>query len=404
MAPAPSALAVEPLITRRPPDGATLADGSLLPLDPIETWSGVLLGAAGAEDPTNEPPLTPPAALERVLLPALARTPCLVAFSGGRDSSALLATAAHVARQHGLPDPIPATYRYAKQPRTEESEWQEAVVDHVGLDEWLTIEVDTEFDVLGDLATAVLRRHGLYWPPNAHTMVPLLNAARGGTLITGNGGDEVLSPWVGREIDQVLRGRRLPSRSELKWVAMALSPHALRAFAWRRRPLFTLSWLTPSAQAELLRCNAQRWAHRTGSWAEQIDGVGRLRYIRVARAAFRTLAADAGCALVEPFFDPLLTRAIGRFAPSAGYASRTEAFAALFGELLPAQTIARSSKAAFTEVLCGPAMTDFVTSWDGRGIDDRYVEPEVIRQVWAQPRPDFRSLTALQAAWLSQSA
>src|SRR6185503_3688944 len=58
--------------------------------DPLETAAGVVLGVA----PRRRLPASaggPLAALERAVLPALRRSPCLVSFSGGRDSSAVLA-------------------------------------------------------------------------------------------------------------------------------------------------------------------------------------------------------------------------------------------------------------------------------------------------------------------------
>ena len=55
---------------------------------------------------------SPRAALEAVVLRALLRPPCLVSFSGGRDSSLVLAIASDVARRHGLPLPVPATNRF----------------------------------------------------------------------------------------------------------------------------------------------------------------------------------------------------------------------------------------------------------------------------------------------------
>ena len=47
---------------------------------------------------TAAPPL---AALERALIGALRRAPCVVSFSGGRDSSALLAVATRVTSTSG---------------------------------------------------------------------------------------------------------------------------------------------------------------------------------------------------------------------------------------------------------------------------------------------------------------
>src|SRR5579884_3063930 len=52
------------------------------------------------------------AALESVLVAALSRPPCAVSFSGGRDSSAVLALATDAARRHGLELPVPVTMRF----------------------------------------------------------------------------------------------------------------------------------------------------------------------------------------------------------------------------------------------------------------------------------------------------
>lgn len=66
-------------------------------LTALELSAGMPLGVI-AEGPTAVRPLhSPAAALEAVLADALQRIPCLVSFSGGRDSSALLAVAQRVA-------------------------------------------------------------------------------------------------------------------------------------------------------------------------------------------------------------------------------------------------------------------------------------------------------------------
>ncbi len=41
------------------------------------------------------------------------RSPCVVAFFGGRDLSAILCVATHVARREGLSDPVPETHDFA---------------------------------------------------------------------------------------------------------------------------------------------------------------------------------------------------------------------------------------------------------------------------------------------------
>src|SRR5215212_1324990 len=67
-------------------------------------------GAAGIAR-LDDRRLTPLEALEEAVLPALTQPPCLVSFSGGRDSSSVLAAATRAARREGLPAPVPVTLR-----------------------------------------------------------------------------------------------------------------------------------------------------------------------------------------------------------------------------------------------------------------------------------------------------
>ena len=78
-------------------------------MSPTEVVLGYVFGHDGTLPPPNEPDATPREALEGVIRNALLRPPCGVAFSGGRDSSAVLAIATHVARRDGLSEPVPIT-------------------------------------------------------------------------------------------------------------------------------------------------------------------------------------------------------------------------------------------------------------------------------------------------------
>ena len=115
-----------------------------------------------------------------------------MSFSGGRDSAAVLAVASALARREGLPaadprdDRVPLVHGCRR-----DSAWQELLVHHLGLSEWIRIEHEDELDLIGPYAQRALAAHGLCWPPNTHFHLPLLEAAPGGSLLTGVGGDEL---------------------------------------------------------------------------------------------------------------------------------------------------------------------------------------------------------------------
>ncbi|HLF44659.1 MAG TPA: hypothetical protein VJA46_14195, partial [Acidimicrobiia bacterium] len=64
----------------------------------LEVAAGWVAGYEKADERATDAGADPLAVLEKLLLPALESPPCFVEFSGGRDSSALLAVAVDVAR------------------------------------------------------------------------------------------------------------------------------------------------------------------------------------------------------------------------------------------------------------------------------------------------------------------
>jgi asparagine synthase (glutamine-hydrolysing) len=139
------------------------------PLAPttLEILAGSPIGPADAPAlPPPRPGRTAREALESTVAVALERQPCLVTFSGGRDSSAVLAVAIHVARREGLPLPVPITVRFSNAPGAGEPRWQELVIAHLGLGDWEVIELGDELDLLGPAAQRNLLRHGVRYPSN----------------------------------------------------------------------------------------------------------------------------------------------------------------------------------------------------------------------------------------------
>ena len=88
------------------------------------------------------------------------------------------------------------------------------MVRHLGLTDWLKLEHRDDLDVVGRSRGGALRRYGLLWPSNAHFHLPLFEAAAGGSLLTGIGGDEMLGPtsWQ-RQLD-LLEDASRPARRD----------------------------------------------------------------------------------------------------------------------------------------------------------------------------------------------
>lgn len=358
-------------MTRRPvPDLTTVDLLASLPL-------GVDPNARPLPEPSGAGVL---AELERAVLPALGREPCVVTFSGGRDSSAILAVATAVARRHGLADPVPVILRYPDAPETDETEWQELVLNHLQIKRVEILEMRHELDLLGPVGTAVLRRNGVRWPSNAFVHVPLIGAARGGSLLTGVGGDEIFGT----------RGAR-----------RSLLPRVARAVRWQRTAAPPFPWLTEAG----LRLVHRALASEEVSWPHTWDGA--MRYWYSSRAfsavdgAIAALVTDEDVEVVNPFVQPgvlvEMALAVGR----QGYPSRTHAMRELFGSLLPDELISRETKAGFTRPIWGPSVRAFAREWDGQGIDRELVDAEALRAQWLADKPDARAGLLLQNAWLA---
>ncbi len=139
------------------------------------------------------------------------------------------------------------THRFASAD-THESGWQEQVIGHLGLPEWLRIDAGEELGCLGPVATAALRRHGLLWPCNAYFHAPLLDAAAGGSLLTGVGGDEAFGASTWERPLAVLRGAARPRPRDVVRVGFALAPAAVKRPVIRRRLPALAPWLRPDAR------------------------------------------------------------------------------------------------------------------------------------------------------------
>lgn len=345
---------------------------------------------------------TPREALRAVLAPLLARPPCYVSFSGGRDSSAVLAVATAIARAEGLEDPIPITERYPLLAETDESQWQKAVVDHIRCRHWVRLDLRADNDFVGATAGESLRRWGVLWPSAVHIKPTLLRAAGGGSLLTGEGGDEVFGPRRAASWPHLRKHTAVARRAAVGGALQSLLPTPVR----RHRRLAELRarqlqpWLRAATVERHTRLVAADLEGEPLRWDRSLQWLLRRRGSVLARANYRTVGEHYGVTVVDPLLDPRFVAAFGRSGGVAGYPGRTAAMRALFADVLPAAVLQRTTKAMFNRAFMGEPTRRFARSWDGSGVDATAVDPDRLRAEWLSNRPSALSGLLLQAAWL----
>ena len=375
---------------------------SLSGLSSLELATGMVFG--NRTDTLPEPSgARPLAAMEEAILPALLRPPCVVSFSGGRDSSAVLAVATAVARREGLPLPVPATNIFRAAADTDERDWQERVVGHLGLSEWVRIEHTVELDLLGTYARRLLRRHGLLWPFNVHFHAPLLEVAAGGSLLTGMGGDELLGAAQRDRTEALFAARVRPEPRDLLRIGFSVAPVIIRRAVLARRERVVLPWLRPEAQRRLTELLADWAARMPRSLPERLNWIWRSRYLSVATEGLQCAAADENVLLLHPLLAGALWAEVGRVAPSEGFAGRTGGMRRVFGSVLPDEVCARRSKARFDAVFWTGQARAYAETWDGAGVPVEWVDRQALASHWRGQAPLANSFTLLQASWLAST-
>jgi hypothetical protein len=350
-------------------------------LTSLEIASCVVVGpaSAAASLPSAEPPANPVAALERVMVRALRRPPCLVSFSGGHDSALVLAAAVRAARRECLPLPVPVTWKVQDAPRAEESAWQEAVVTALGVTEWIRLLAGDDLDFAGPVATGVLRRHGLLHPANAYVHAPLLREAAGGTLLTGVGGDQVLG---------LLRRPRRPSW----WPGRA-----------GQAPSF--GWLRAGAARRARRGLRREHRARPAGYQSRPAWAWGRRDLELSRRSLALLGADAGADVVHPLLDPEFLMAIcGSGVSPEAVGGRAALLGQVFGGCYPEAVLGARPKATFGEVFWRRHTRSLLAAWDGGGVDPSVVDRTRLRREWDRPQPDLCTAMLVQQVWLATAA
>ena len=353
---------------------------------------------------TLEPSLAPAEALGQAMIPYLARPPCLVSFSGGRDSSVILAVATAVARREGLELPVPITQLFPNAPGADESSWQELVIRHVQPPDWIRHVVHDEFDLVGPVAAEVLLEHGVLFPANIHSMLPLLREVRGGSLLTGFDGDSLLRTWRWERAASVLAGRVRPAPRDALRIGLALAPGAIRARRLRRKEAQDLPWLLPEAREAVVRASLAEAAAEPFAWDKRVRWLTRRRYLAVTLESSALLAKQAGAAVASLFLDPPFLASLARAGGTLGFGDLRRLLREQFGLLLPDEIVSRPGKAGFDDVFWGPHSRRLITRWAGKPVPIARIDPSGLHETWSQARPHALSGSALQALWLASHA
>jgi Asparagine synthase len=365
-------------------------------LEPLDVATGMVLGAA------RRPPALPAragesplAALERAVLPALQRPPCLVSFSGGRDSAAVLAVATRVARQHRLADPVPATNRFGVAPASDEASWQERIVGHLGLGDWIRLPFEEELDAVGPYARRVLLENGLLWPFNVHFHLPLLEAAGQGSVLTGIGGDELFAAACGP-----LGGRRPRA---LARTLFEVAPYAARRPVIARRAPLRLPWLTRAGGRAATAAAAAHDAGEPRATPARMRWARGMRSLAVGAESLDAVAAMTRAQIVNPLLDAGVWAAVAAAAGRRGFDGRRHGMQELVGPLLPAEVAGRTDKASFDEAFFTATAREAAAAWSGAGLPPGLVDAEALAAHWRAPAPLAQSFTLLQSAWLASA-
>ena len=370
-------------------------------ISPLDIATGTMLGVDGDVQPLLDDGSPPRRALEQAILPALLRPPCLVSFSGGRDSSAVLAVAANLARREGLDLPIPATNIFPGAVHADETAWQALVLAHLRLDDWVRLEHHDELDVVGTYAQRVLRRHGLVLPFNVHMHLPLFDAASGGSLLTGVGGDELFAAAQARGSVRHLPARWLPRILAAR--ILGVMPRVLRRAVHRLRHPVSFPWLREEARRLLNARIADISVREPRPLSQRLAWWRSLRYLNEGGEGLHLLADDTDVQLVHPLLARSLWATVGRAAAPHGFANRTHGMASLFADVLPNTCLSRRTKAHFDEALWTDAARRFSRNWDGAGVPTQYVDADALRDHWTDGDPEAASFTLLQAAWIAEA-
>jgi asparagine synthase (glutamine-hydrolysing) len=324
-----------------------------------------------------------------------------VCFSGGRDSSAVLALAVHVARRRGAPMPIPVTLRFVDHPESDESRWQELVVHHLGLSEWIVID-RPDADLLDPAITELLTTRGLFYPSQIGSYIPIVAAASGGVVLTGEGGDESFGGWQLRAAMHPLDWGPTTAAKAAAIAALTHGPAATKR--WYRQRTRSQSWLTDAGREAADAALDDSAEVEPFGWRSYLAWSFARRAWFQAQRTLDIVGEGSQCSVVHPLAEPALLTSLASTWSWRGPADRTDVMRAVVGDLLPPEIVERDDKAVLASVFIGARSKEFIEQWDGSGVDPEWVDRQKLREVWSRRYPYAGSFNLLHQAWLAAQA
>lgn len=309
--------------------------------------------------------------------------PVYVEFSGGCDSSVVLAAAAAVCRRVGHADPVPVTFRFPEYPETDESTFQNGVVEALGLTTWQLFQ-SPDMELLGAPALAAQESLGLAWPPQVFTRAAIWGQLEPGVLLTGEGGDEVFGPPLInplRSFASAARRRDVVAAARAARLAV-MGPSQRAQFIVSSNPLgWEVPWLSTELRREVFALAAQEAAQepiRRASWARWY-----LRAPSVHRmeSNLRWFGASFGLDVRCPLMAPGVVWAAVDALPPYRRRNRTELLHAAFADTVPGVARSRTSKIHLTRPFFGRSTKAFAAHWDGSGLPPG-VDAAWLRHEW----------------------
>jgi hypothetical protein len=279
---------------------------------------------------------------------------------------------------------------------------QERVIAHLGLADWERVEPE-ELDLVGPVAGEVLQQIGPMWPPHAYVMAPLLKAARGGVFVLLTGVGDFFAWWRWAPLAGVLAGHRRPTARDARLLAAMLLPASVRVGAARRRGSPPpMPWLRPAAEREALGLLRARRADVPMRCDRAMTTQITHRCFTGAAGTFRALGEALGTNTDQPLSRPGVVESLAGAVGWRGPASLGEMLRWLAGDLLPPDLLGLRPSPDPTAVFFGEASREFVANWTGEGLDESFIDVEMLRQTWLTGSPDPRTACLLQYAWLTE--